>query len=371
MSELLNYLWVGQHAMDGRLYWAFIALLLSICLSALPVLMGRVGMRTLFEVLVTALMQPIIQRLNKGERGQGALALRGVILAVIWAVLLALFYIPLQFLFLNLNLIKYAHLIVLICLLSTSMPLLYVLQLRRAMADHGGQAKGVFRPLALAVQGDLNALDGGGLARIAIGELLHGLSLRILLPLLAYIALGLYPALVITGLALMVRCARGGQQSVYFHAVFRLMAAPFYVLANAVMVPVAMISALLTPQSGWGSAAGGFSKINTVTNDHFAAVLGAYFMGLALGGPIQNRMGKKVDLPWVGPEGATARIGVHELTRAAYFYGLCLVILLGGLFLALSWSPDVLKSALPELPALPSPALVPPAEIQPIEAGSN
>ena len=357
ITDILN----STPPFDGRLFIAMCALFVA-CVTSAGTGMWKPLIQTPFEQGIRLLLTPFLTRLNRPGRGQTALRIRGCITFVLWLLLLVLVVVPLHALFLIFNLNNVFQFIVIIFLLS---PLSSVFWLRKMQRLKRGkeQSEGVYYPLSMAAGVNLVGVDEEGINRIAVGEVMHSLSTRLGLPLLTYIAFGLYPAMAVTGLALIIRMARGGGHGRAFTLIMRLCVAPFYAIANLVLIIPVLLAALLTPQTHMT----GISRLpygwNLLGSDHFTAYLSAHLMGVVLGGPVANHHGERVGEDWLGPKDGTARLGVHELARAGYFYAMAVIMLLVCLFVALSWNPQVATEYIPSVQPLPDPVLVPDPEM--------
>lgn len=366
---LITHIMLSIPPIDGRVFIAICALGMMSFVSVFLWLFDK-KLQTPFERAVDFLMWAILHRLNRSDRGAAALRVRGLIVTGLWAILVVLFFVPMQFIALKFQFNSMFQFIVLSCLLSPSSFCLYLFSLRKAMADKGGKATGVFWPLTQAGGVNLVRTDDAGLTRFAVSEAMHSLAFRVALPLVSYVMIGLFGALFVTGIAILIRLSRGGVHGRMFTGFVRVLCAPFYCVANMILIPTMIMAGVMTPNVKVRRLSRVLGHSKTIMSDQFPAAMAACLMGIVLGGPVQNQKGERVNEDWLGTKDASARVELHELTRAGYFYALALFMLLLVLcvcLLVVSEDSSLQFSAwtLPQLPELPAPVLSPATDLAP------
>lgn len=364
MSMIVD-LWQAVTAMpdmEGRLYLGFLALFLS-CVLSLIVGAIKPGFRSAFEGGFATLFEPFLMRLNRAGRGHTALSIRGGIALLIWCVLIVLIILPIHYAFILLGQGVVFQLVMLALLMAPFSALFWLRKLPKKRGE------GLYRPLALAANASLIGVDEEGVNRIAVSEAMHSLLTRLALPLVGFLVGGLYLAVFLSGLAVMVRLSLGGGHGMAFTRLPRLLIAPFAVAGNVMLLPPMVLAGFLTPGTRFKGVFALPQGVGLMVKDHFPAFLSAHILGFVLGGPVAGRNGERVSEGWLGPKSGTAKLQKQDVARAAYYMALCVIMLLGSLFLVLSWTPEALTDYIPAAAPLPDPILVPDPDAPPAEGG--
>lgn len=212
----------------------------------------------------------------------------------------------------------YLHvLFVSFCLTSGSV---WFITLRLYFAlSQNGKADGAYYSLSTSTRTNLNSVDDFGITREGIAYSAVSFDKGMIAPSLWYLIAGLPAMLIYTAVAFLAwRFSRYGTNRGFasiLSMLEKLMAYPaslftgFIFTAAAAVTPSASIKQAFL--SWWSAREAAPYEQHGVTLSAMA-----WPLGLSLGGPVQDILGRSIKRNWVGPEGASAQVVHQHLKRA-------------------------------------------------------
>lgn len=222
-------------------------------------------------------------------------------------------------------------------LMSTSSVFLIVNRLRRALeGDPKANRPAALRALSRARQTDFSGADDFALARAALPVCIRGFTHGLVRPVFWFIVGGL-PAACATSALSALSWRFGTQDS---RAPFALMPVWFDRIAgflpDLLASTLLVLAALFTPGAGFARAIKGlFASKGRAASFQGGRPLSvcAWSLNVSVGGPFRDISALARTAPWVGPEGATARLEPRHLRRFLYLSGVVHLIFLLGLMM--------------------------------------
>lgn len=314
------YTQLHEMLMDpDRIPYAMAAILLVMAggIVAGP-LAGNAG--PLFFGVYDILLGRLGERMDRAGRPKGDLMFRGFILTV-FAVVLAFFLgkivhrltaLPMSY-----GLIEVAGLS--LCL--TAGAVWHALLGLYSALEKKGQARGAFYTIARSARTDLNATDDSGIIRAAIGFAAITFDKGLVAPVLWYLIGGLPLAFVCTGLAAVAwRFGKSGHTEGFGAvplALDKLMGVIPSLLAGGLFCTASVITpaaSIFQSVRAWWPAK---DKAPYAQGGMMLAAA-AWPLNIILGGPVRDLSGAALKNAWVGPDGASAKVGKDHLKRAIY-----------------------------------------------------
>jgi cobalamin biosynthesis protein CobD/CbiB len=314
--------------MSGRIDVALLALIFMVLLHGGLTLFAIFAKRVLLPVpilegIIRSIAIKMIDRLNKPSRTEFALIIRGaIVFFILFALSVSLIYAIEKTLF-WIGYGQYGDFILLAMILS---PVAILWPAFGISSDIVRQ--GHYQAIAQGLNINLVLSDKYGLRRASARSVALGLCDWVVIPIIFYILGGIYYAYLFFVISLMIRVV--GSETSPFIAVFGL----FYRATKIIMTPILFfiifIASFFAPGSKPLKTFGALQYPMQIVEAAFA-----FAQSIALGGAFQNRTGQAMTSPWVGPQGATAKLEHRDVIRVLIHYGLC-IFLIAVLLLALT-----------------------------------
>lgn len=321
--------------LQGR---AFIALAGIICALLLETLRGvalghRADPRPLLERLADMLLTPFIQKLNRPDRTQGALMMRGFVITLIGCFV---FYVLMSYA------MKFAHIegqggpLITLFLMFSVCAVGWFTPMRALMRVIGdAKAPRPYMVLARASYTNMVTLDDSGIIRVSVTAALRSLTIRLAAPILLFVIFGWQVLAIYWPVMAVALIAGQDGQSKGFAAFANLMAAFMLFLPTMLMFPVVLAALFFSAGSSFFQALPGFFKVHRwppFLQGGVPLLVTAYAMKLTLGGPRQDRAGMAVQSPWIGSNKGTAKLETGDAGRVLYLQAVTLLLFSGALF---------------------------------------
>ena len=312
------------YRLDNSLMAVVIVLALQVlCMTIMLVLKRPFAVSPPIESIVRALLFSAIIRLNRRDRADFTLMIRGTIVFSILMATLTLVIIALEFLMGALNIVRWYEPVVLALFLG---PLAVMVSVLKVSSDKKTD-EGFYRSLVHVANKNLVKSDVHAQRRIGCAVMMMAFVEWMIAPIMIYVFVGLPALILYASLSLFIRGV--GQASGAF--VF-----PFYWLYVLMrFIPSLMASLMVAAASIFTTGGKPLSALKG--GGHFRemplATL-AYAQNIILGGASQNRMGEKEKSPWLGPDAATAKLDHRDVIRVCIHYGIALFLSVVTLFLA-------------------------------------
>jgi hypothetical protein len=288
------------------------------CILGALIFKHRLAPMPIAEIILRPLFIPLIDRLNRSDRTDFALIIRGMIVFImILAILFGFLYF---FKIINVFVAFNLSFLPLILFLSPLSGLLTVY-----FASKGRN----FQSLSIGLNQNLIPTDEHGMRREG-GKLLSlALTDWFLFPFILFIVLGWPALLAFATVSIFCRLSASPDSpfTMLFQKAYNLTAVILNVIIMPFMIFVSFFSIGASPV-----------KILRATKHPYLLVLAcfAYGQNVVLGGTYQNRYGETVKRNWVGPKGATARVD-HMATIRFMIYHWVTVFLTIAMLLAASF----------------------------------
>lgn len=291
--------------------------------------------RPFWDRLAGGVFGPLARRLDRPNRPPADLALRGFVLSL--TVLAAGWYAGVFLDRLGASIGRHFDLsvVALSCLLSTSSVFFVVNRIRKGLETPGVLGRmNVVPLLSPAVKIDFSGADDFALVRATLPLCVQGFARGVVSPVFWFVVGGLPAAFAASALgALSWRtggCAPPGP--------FALM--PVWLARIGGLIPDLLASlflalaALFTPTAGFGRALKGlFVRRGAAVFWQGGRPLSvaAWALNVSIGGPYRELSRLPRAAPWVGPEGATARLEPRHIRRFLYLSAVAHLIFILGL----------------------------------------
>lgn len=308
---------------DQRIIIALYAFFAIILLQIFAMIFGKMMKRSmtplpLFEVLLRPLVIGMVDRLNRDGRSDFALIIRGVIVFLVLSFVVFGGMIALKMVLpINENTFS---LLVLMVFLSPITSMAIALNTSKDVPDNHA-----LKYLARGLNQNLITTDKYGVRRSGVRLLSLSLVAWLIAPIVFFL-LGGEMALCVYGM-LSLFCRVVGRDGV-FTGIFSIIYKMFNGVGQIVGVCVVFLSACLS--------AGG--RPLTVINafqypTRMAEAAMAYAQGITVGGAFQNRLGDKIEAPWMGASKSTAKLKHQDILRVIIQYGISVLVVFIVLFL--------------------------------------
>lgn len=272
-------------------------------------------------------------RLDRVQRGQRDLMLRGLFLSLLGLVLFLMAGRGAVTLVQAIPLGGLTEILLLSLVLSAGTVWFALLRLFFALRDRK-TGKNAYATIAATTQTNLASSDDYTLTRVGMGMAARGFDKGVVAPILWFLIGGLPAAYIYAGVAaLKWRFGKDGFTKGFGKIPLLLewfMGFLPTVLAGFLMA----LAGLLTPTGGMTRAFAGLMR----KDGHAAYAEGglpvtamANALDVSLGGPTIDLRGSAIKRGWVGPKGATAQLGAGHLRRALYIAIMAHLLLLAGM----------------------------------------
>ena len=312
-------------AIDGRTDDALFALTLAICIHLVVMFLGKIGgvvvkPMPLIEILFRPFFTRLVDKLNRENRTEFALIIRGIIVFAIMMICIYGVGFGLKY---GLGMIGFAQMAGVVMLLLCLSPCLSIPLVLASSKEK--PRKGVFLNVAESLNQNLVTSDVHGLRRNACKLLAVSLIEWCVAPLFFYLLYGLPTLCLYVSLSLFVRIS--GENSKTFQSflgiIYKVMKGVAGIFSVFFVFSASIFSTGGRPYKTFHAYAG--------TYDLTLAAL-ANAQNIILGGPYQDRYGQSVKHGWVGPKGATAKLERADVTRCAIMSAITVFILFVTLF---------------------------------------
>jgi len=269
----------------------------------------------ILEIILRPFAVKLCDRLNRSDRTDFALMVRGMIVffflfAAVVAVFLGIDYVVHYFQ-------SGLSFLPLLLILSPVLSLPVVLNVSKG---HG------FRGLATGLNQNLIPTDDYGMRREGAKLLSLSLTDWFIFPLIIFIVLGAPFLWVFVALSLFIRVS--STPSSPFLLLFEKIYAGVTIILNSVIFPILFLAAVF--------AAGGhpLKLIRALTYPRNMVLAGfAYGQDMVLGGSYQTRLGQAVKAPWIGEEGATAKLDHKAVLRLVIMHAVMVFLIMISFFI--------------------------------------
>lgn len=270
------------------------------------------------------ILRPIIiffcDKLNRHGRSDFSLVVRG---AIVFLVILAMVGMPViiyAYLAQQGSYIVYTDIFILMFVLSP----FEIISPAYAISK-SDPAKGQYRNIAQSLNVNMIPSDEFGLRRLAVKAMMVGYTDWLIAPVLFYLIGGVPLACMFVALSYFIRI--NAHQRDAFQSIFFYLYKVFNFIAGIVVCFLIAVSSIFT--------AGG-RPLNAVKAIRMHGVnsiaVMAYTQNITLGGVIQNRHGEKIDQPWTGPDGTSAKITQKDVLRVVIHYYVMVFVTVACLF---------------------------------------
>jgi len=305
---------------DIRFGVALCTLLFSILFQMIILLVGFVLKKNIMpmpiaEIVLRPFLIKIIDKLNRSDRTDFSLIIRGLItFFVVFSVVCGVSY-GVHHLMPLIGYPQYTHVILLFLILSPVMVLktAYGVSVEKTM-------DGAYLQLSRTLNQNLIPADKHGLRRAGCKAMALSLTEYIIAPLLFYILGGVIGAYLYVSLSLFIRLS--GQNSRAFTSVFLYIYRLMNFVASIVGVFFIFLSSLFATGGRPLKVLRAFKHPSIMVESAMA-----YAQNITLGGVYQTRLGDSVKEPWVGADGATAKLYHKDMLRVIIQYGITVFIL--------------------------------------------
>ena len=273
----------------------------------------------LIECVLRPSLIKIIDKLNRPDRSDFALIIRGTItFFIIFAILCGVSY-GVNFVMPMIGYRQWTHVVSLALILS---PIMIVKTAYAVSVEK--PIDGSYLRLSQSLNQDLIPADKHGLRRAGCKAMALSLIEWVVAPSLFYIVGGVIGAYLYVSLSLFIRIS--GQESPSFISVFRYI----YKATNGVSGVFGLMLIFLSSLfSTGGRPLRVFKSLKHPPIMTEAAL--AYAQNIALGGAFQNRLGETVKANWVGADGATAKLEHKDILRVIIQYSITVFLIVAGL----------------------------------------
>ncbi len=311
---------LNENLLSGRLEIVLYAFSMMIGVHAVLLLLAFVLKKTLnpyplIEIILRPFLVKLIDKLNRDKRSDFALIFRGVLVFfIIVACLTAYIFIIQKALYL----VGYAQFTHIILMMSVMSPLLIMNAVYRLSSDE--PKEGSYKYIAQSLNQNLIMTDKHGLRRAGGKAIALSLSQWVIAPILFYVLGDIEGAYLYMALNLFVRISSRdkGAFTNIFGMVYRLANA----IANVFGVLIIFLSSLF---SAGGKPMKVFKAFKIPSMMTESAI--AFAQNITLGGAYQNRLGDTVKSPWVGADGATAKLEHKDVLRVIIQYGISIFLI--------------------------------------------
>ena len=298
--------------MFGRLEVVLMAMAISLVFACLSCGVLRLRKQSCFavpvaEMLLRPLAVLLVDKLNRTKRAPISLIIRGAIVALIlFCVAVAALLTVQSFLPENLS-----DLVFLVLLLSPIAPLFLGLELSKEKPSEGA-----YRHASQALNRNIIKVDAAGHRRNVFDVFALSLSEWIIAPALFYCIGGIGAAYCYCVISLLCRIAGEGKDTRLFLSVF------WYVYRLLSIVPRMFASVIVILAGVFTPKAHPFYGVGVLLRAGGVASVYAHVLGVTLGGAYQDRHGQAIDRPWVGRDGATAKLSHVDVIRGCFLQGI-------------------------------------------------
>jgi cobalamin biosynthesis protein CobD/CbiB len=306
---------------DVALMALFIMILLHGGLTFFAIMAKKVLLPVpIWEGIIRPLAVKMIDRLNRSSRTDFALIVRGAIVFFMLFAVSALLIYAVETALMWVGYSGYSDLILLAFLLSP----VAILWPAYGVSSENVQ-QGHYQAIAQGLNVNLVLSDKHGLRRASARSVAVALYDWVVLPIIIYILGGVYYVYLFFVISLMVRTV--GSDTSPFVMVFGFLYRMVKIISSPFLFTVVFAASFFAPGS---KPLKTFGALKYPLNIIEAAY--AFAQSIVLGGAFQNRMGQAVNTPWIGPEGATAKLDHKDVIRVLIHYGISLFLVLVSLF---------------------------------------
>lgn len=311
---------------------AFLALAGLICALLLETLRGvalghRADPRPLMERLADLILTPFITKLNRNDRSQGALMMRGFVVLLIGCFI---FYTLIGYV------VNLAHQAgqggaMITVLLMFSIGAVGWFAPMRALMRVIGDAKAPrpYMVLARAAYSNMVTLDDSGIIRVSVTAAARSIVMRLGAPVLLYVFFGWHALAIYWPIVTIALIAGQDGQAKGFAAIPNFLTSVMLLIPTFLMFPVVLAGLFFSAGSSFFRALPGFFKVHRwpkFLQGGLPLLVVAYAMKLALGGPRQDRAGMAVQTPWIGSNNSTAKLETGDVGRMLYLQAVTLLL---------------------------------------------
>ena len=330
MTDILNSTMASGFP-EMRVLTCLTVLLLSVLLSGVAALFMRPVCVPVLWRAIDVVFGRIGDKLNRAGRPAPDLFFRGFVLlvAALFVVVAVIGALPLGLSFVAgaQDYLVYVRGVILLALLSAPAMVASLLHLYKTV--QGGRAgEGVYLSFSRGALANVAGADDFAIARLALGVSVRRMSDSLVAPLFWYCIFGLEGAILYGAFAAMNwRFGARGLDNAFGMGAY----AGALVMGYVPMVLTAILlwgAALFTPGAAKSLMRG---RKATYYQGGLALDVMAHALGVALGGAYMGDDGHKVNGPWVGDDGASARVDLSQLRRGAYMLGVAHLLLILGL----------------------------------------
>jgi len=304
---------------------ALMALILIVLLSGGLTIFAIIAKRVflpapIWEGIVRPITVKMIDRLNRSSRTDFALIIRGAIVFFILFALSAFLIYGVEKAMMWIGYGAYSDLILIAFILSP----VAILWPAYGVSSENVQ-RGHYQAIAQGLNVNLVLSDKHSLRRASARSVAVALCDWVAAPMLIFIIGGVYYAYLFFVISLMVRVS--GADTSPFVMVFGFLYRLFKIVMLPLLFTIIFAASFFAPGSKPLRTFGALKYPM-----HIAEATFAFSQTIVLGGAFQNRVGHAVNTPWVGPEGATAKLEHKDVIRVLIHYGICLFLLVVSLF---------------------------------------
>lgn len=302
-----------------------IMVFIQLTLLIISTLSGKnLSSSSIFENILRPFATTLIDKLNREGRSDFALIFRGSIVFAILSIIAVGIIIAIEFISPLIGLNGWSDIILLCLLLS---PLSIIMPALGISQDN--VREGQYKIMAQAVNQNLITSDKHGLRRVSFRGLSTSLIEWVVAPISLFLIGGIFIAYVYAVISIMVRLTNA-QHSAFLSV--------YLLLYRGVHLVLSIIGCLFVGLAACFSVGGkplsifkSFKRPPLFVESAFA-----YTQNIVLGGAGQDRLGNTINAPWIGPEGATAKLEHADVICGVYQY--CVSVFLIGVSLFALWA---------------------------------
>lgn len=263
-------------------------------------------------------------KLNRDNRSDYALIIRGLIVVFLMAVAIFVLGIGLEYLSVMAGIGAWMDPVLLVFILSpvAAIRLGYQLSFEKP-------SEGIYLQASRALNQNIIHADIYGHRRSAFRLMALGLGEWCVAPLFFYLLGGVPLAYVYVALSLFCRVTGHGKASRSFLSVIL----PIWHIAAIIPNLIAVIKMAVASLFAVGGRPFATPKaLQYIYSDQCIEAAYAYSQNVVLGGAEQDRSGDGVKRPWIGPERATAKLSHQDVLRGCVLHGITVFLIAVGLF---------------------------------------
>lgn len=302
---------------------ALTALAIMICVHCLVMaasiyLKKHILIMPIIEHTLRPIIITLIDRLNRRDRTDFALIIRGAIIFFCILIVLTITGIVVENALAMLGFGAKID-VVLLCLVIAPLAVLQsALSISKDKPHHGA-----YQAIARALNQNLIPADKHGLRRASVAAMIVALAEWVAAPIIFYLIGGIPLCYLYVSLSLFVRIT--ASDSGAFVSIFGLIYRFLSLVTGGFLSIIIILSACFTT---------GGRPMQAVKGGLFSATAAmAFAQNITIGGAHQNRYGEAISAPWIGPKKATAKVTHKDVLRVTIHYGIALFFILVILFI--------------------------------------